>query len=564
MAKPDKYSVFFSYQTLSNWLRKIQLLLLAVGSTAIATLPAKAAEKIYFQYGSLVESLEVSSLEAFAETGVVRPDLKFYFNFLKANKKEQQGFREVLNSPSKVNLVQISRFLYTTIGEDFLNQFGSYIRTGPRLNGKYALRAAIILAASDPKGLSLLNVFRKYPTDMWIDVQSSLSLSKAANTVVEATKYFTEAIAHLSGVEAQKGVATNFSALADLRQPGALGMRQKRWKLRDEKRNRSFYVDLYQPERWRTGKAPVIVISHGLASRPEDFAQRAEYLASYGYVVAVPQHPGSDTIQAQNMLEGLSPDVFLTQEFIDRPLDISYVLDELERRNQSEFSGRLNVQSVGVMGHSLGGYTALAVAGATIDFANLQKACNNNLEYLDISLFVQCRVLKLPRQMYNFRDQRVKVVYALNPVNYSIFGAKGLSQITIPTMLEAGTYDPATPAVFEQVRSFKMLTTPNKYLALLEGQAHVDFSVLGSGVMELIQSASYLTLPSPNLLNVYSNSLTLAFFEVSLMGNETYRPYLQAAYTEYLSRDQQFKVFLISAASDEGLARESQVFRSKL
>ncbi|MFB2939431.1 alpha/beta hydrolase [Aerosakkonemataceae cyanobacterium BLCC-F154] len=556
--------MFFNYQTASNWLGKIQLLLLGIGASAIATLPAKAAETIYFQYGSLVQSLQVSSLETFAETGVVPPDLQFYFNFLKADKQEQERFRQLLNSSMKVNLVPISQFLYTGMGEGLLKQFGSYIRTDPNINGKYALRAAIILAASDPKGLSLLNLFRKYPTNMWIDVQASLNLSKAAGIVVEATQYFTKTVTQLSEEEAKKEVGTNFSALPDLRKSGNLGIVKKRWQLQDRKRQRSFYVDLYQPQSWRTGKTPIIVLSHGLGSRPEDLAERAEYLTSHGYFVAIPQHPGSDMIQLQNMQQGLSRNVLLTQEFIDTPLDISYVLDELERRNQSEFSGRLNVQSVGVMGHSFGGYTVLAVAGATIDFANLQKDCNNNLNYLDLSLLVQCRVLDLPPQAYNLRDPRVKAVYALNPVNNSVFGAKGLSQITIPTMLEAGTYDPATPAVFEQVRSFKMLTTPNKYLALIEGQAHVDFSVLGSGLMQLVESVTKLTLPPPKLLDSYSNALTLAFFEVYLQNDETYRPYLQAAYTEYLSRDRQFKVFLISAKSDKGLGEASREFRAKL
>lgn len=556
--------MFFNHQTSSKWRRKIQLILLGIASAALTSLPAKAAEKIYFQYGPFVRSLEVSSLESFAETGVVSPDLQFYFDFLKVDKKEQQGFREALSDRSQVNLVQLSRFLYTSMGESLLNQFGSYIRTDAGINGKYALRAAILLAASDQQGLSLLNLFRKYPTNIHIDVKSSLTLSKAAGIVVDATKFFTEAISRLSESEAQNGRATNFSALPDLTQSGSFGVQKRRWQLRDEKRDRSFYVDLYQPQTWRSGQTPVIVISHGLGSRPEDFDKRAEYLASYGYVVAVPQHPGSDTIQSQKMRQGLSREVFLTEEFIDRPLDVTYVLDELERRNQSEFSGRLNLQSVGVMGHSLGGYTALALAGAKIDFANLQRACSNNLEYLDLSLFIQCQLLKLPRETYNLQDRRVKAVYALNPVNNSIFGADGLSQIAIPTMLEAGTYDLATPAVMEQVRSFNMLTAPKKYLALLEGQAHVDFSKLNSGLQEMIESISYLTLPSPNLLNSYSNALTLAFFEVSLLENETYRPYLQAAYTEYLSRDQEFKVFLIGAESDRGLEQASQVFRSKL
>ncbi|MGE5656924.1 MAG: alpha/beta hydrolase [Actinomycetota bacterium] len=556
--------MLLSHKAPSHWLKKIYLLLLGCGSALLTILPANAAEKIYFQYGPIIQSLQVSSLKTFAETGVVPSDLKFYFNFLKADEQAQQKLRRLLNARSKVNLVLLSRFLYTSVGEDFLKQFGSYIRTQSGINGNYALRAAILLSASDPEGVSVLSLLHHYPTDLQIDIQSILSLLRAANIVFDATDFFSKAVAQLSALEAQSELATDFSAKADLRQPGSFEVKQRRWQLRDEKRDRSFYVDIYQPQRGQAKEIPIIIISHGLASNPEDFAKRAQYLASYGYVVAVPQHPGSDTIQARNLVQGLSREVFVNQEFIDRPLDISYVLDELERRNQTEFAGQLNVQSVGVMGHSFGGYTALALAGATIDFEHLQQSCNNNLEYLDISLFLQCQALKLPRKPYNFRDRRVTAVYALNPVNYSIFGATGLSQIAIPILLEAGTYDPATPAIFEQVRSFNWLTTPNKYLALLEGQAHVNFSDLDAGFTKLLDSISSLTLPHPALLNDYSNALTLAFFEVSLLNNEVYRPYLQATYTQYLSRDQAFKVFLIGSQSDEGLERSSEIFRSRL
>jgi predicted dienelactone hydrolase len=199
------------------------------------------------------------------------------------------------------------------------------------------------------------------------------------------------------------------------------------------------------------------------------------------------------------LMRGLHPTAFALEEFVDRPLDVSYVLDELERRNAAEFGDRLNLQSVGVMGHSFGGYTVMALAGASIDFEHLEESCKNNLEYLDISLFLQCRALELPRQPYNFRDPRVAAVFAINPVNNSIFGDQGLSEIQIPILLAAGTYDPATPAVFEQVRSFRQLTTPNKYLAVLQGQAHVDFSNLDAGVSQMVTSLTSLTLPPPQL-----------------------------------------------------------------
>ncbi|MEM8779567.1 MAG: dienelactone hydrolase, partial [Cyanobacteria bacterium P01_G01_bin.49] len=234
---------------------------------------------------------------------------------------------------------------------------------------------------------------------------------------------------------------------------------------------------------------------------------------------------------------------------------------ELERRNKQQFQDTLDTQNVGVAGHSFGGYTALAVAGATIDFDNLEKECQDTYSYLNTSLLVQCRALKLERKAYDFRDNRVKAIVAANPVNSSIFGKKGLSQIEIPVLIGAGNYDPATPAVFEQVRSFPWFTTPNKYLVLIEGQAHIDFSNLDAGITDLINSVPELTLPNPELLSQYTNALMLAFFQTHLVNNSDYRVYLQANYTNYLSQKEIFKSYLITKESSDSLSQAIRRFQ---
>lgn len=522
-------------------------------SALLTALPTPAAERISFIYGPFQAALSVQSLEEFGKTGQVNPDLAFYFKLAKASEATKAKFRQALVKRPEIDPILPSRFFYSEIGEDILRRMGRFIAMPRGLNGKYALRSALILSALDPEGLTLLNVLRKYPTDVWIDVNNVLFLAKTIDRVVQATQYFTDKVQEAAAKETANSAPVDFSKLPDLRQPGSYGVAAKqRWQLTDASRNRSFYVDVYQPQRWRSGKTPVLVFSHGLSSRPEDFAERARHLASYGYVVALPQHPGSDHEQAQRLKRGLSQQVFLTNEFIDRPRDISYVIDELERRNASEFGGRLNLQSVGVGGHSFGGYTALAVAGATIDFDFLKQECDR-LAYPNTSLLLECQALSLPRQAYNFRDPRVTAVFAANPVNYSIFGPKGLAQIQIPVMIASGSYDPAAPAVFEQARSFPALTAPIKYLALAEGQAHVDLSQLDAGVTQAIDAVPGLTLPSPDLIHDYANALILPFFEVHLVGNADYRSYLQSSYAEYLSRNQEFKVFLISAASDPAM-----------
>ena len=509
----------------------------------------------------MLPSLRVESLETFAKDGTIDKNLKFY---LRGTTPEQEAkFREALLKRIEINPIMLSRFFNTEIGEDILNRFGKGITILGGRNGKYALRAALVQAAMDSEGLTLLNVLRKLPTNMQLQGELILGLAKEIDKVVKATTAYTEAMAELSAQEAEKETQVNFAQLPDIRQPGNMGFAKETLTLTDSSRARNFYVILYKPQQWRAGKTPVVVISHGLASNPESFEDLAQHLASYGYAIALPQHPGSDTKQAQALRKGYSREVFDVKEFINRPKDISYVIDELERRNQSEFGGRLDLENVGVGGHSFGGYTALAVAGAVIDFDYLQQICDRLYGGLNTALLLQCRALNLPRETYNFRDERVQAVIGANPVNSGIFGQKGLSEIKIPVFFISGNYDPATPAVFEQLRSFIWLTAPNKYLALAEGQAHVDFSQLDAGITQVLDSVPNLTLPEPSLLKTYGRSAVLSFFEVYVAKNAEYLPYLSASYDAYLSQDQKFKVYLISGASEPALKQAIEDFRAR-
>jgi predicted dienelactone hydrolase len=537
--------------------RRIRVVLLGLASALVTAIPVNAAEKIFFSFGPLQESLQVSSLETFAKDGTINPDLAFYFRLARATPEQKQRFREALTRQSStINAVQISRFFYSDLGEDVLNEFGRFIQLPSNGNGKFGLRAALILGTQEPGGLSLLSFLRRYPTDLHIDAQNVLRLSSALQTIVNLTAEFTDEVKRLSAQEASREPAIDFSKLPDLRQPGPFGFQKQRWNLVDRSRNRSFYVDIYRPARLGKGKIPIVVFSHGLASRPEDFRVRAEHLASYGFLVALPQHIGSDFTQAQALLNGLSRYVFLSSDFIDRPKDISFVLDELERRNPSEFNGQLDMQSVGVSGHSFGGYTALAVAGVPINFKNLETDCRREWSFLNTSMLLQCRALDLPRQDYNFGDPRIKAIAVGNPVNKSVFGVTGLEQLKLPTLLGAGSYDPATPFIFEQVPSFIGIGSQDRYLALIEGQAHVDFSQLDAGITNAINSLPGLTLPSPDLIDNYANATFVAFFQVYLRGDASYKPFLQSSYAAYLSRDQQFKLFLICAKSSDALRRK--------
>lgn len=373
----------------------------------------------------------------------------------------------------------------------------------------------------------------------------------------QETEVMVKEVSRLAEVEAAIEPPVNFADLPDIRQLGGCGVEQRTIILNDEQRDFSrvtqrkgqFRVLLYTPQRWRTGKTPVVVISHGLGSRPEAFRDYAKHLTSYGYMVALPQHSGSDAERIWQRLTGQSQDIFNLEEFIDRPLDITYVLNQLEQRNHSEYNGRLDLENVGVMGHSFGGYTALTLAGAEINFEDLNTVCALTPGLPNLSLLLQCRALELPRRSYSFRDQRVKAILSLDPVGSEVFGAKGLRPIQIPVLIVAGSEDNTTPAVFEQIRLFPWLTTAHRYLALIEGKAHIGtFSDLDANLNLVLRRVTNLKGLNSSIFYSYINSLSLAFFEVYLADNLAYAPYLQSSYAKYISQSP-FHLSLISAAS---------------
>ncbi|PZV17414.1 MAG: dienelactone hydrolase [Pseudanabaena sp.] len=568
--KSNKRSLNLSkpFISLSNWMRYAALGV--VSATLLTAAPVKAAEEIFFLFGPFKIPLRVSSLETFAKDGKIEKDLELFLG--RATPEQQAVFRAALLKPAKVDPVLLSRFFYSALGEAGLTRLGRGITLDGGVNGKFGLRAAIVQAAFEPQGLTLLNVFKKFPTNIEFQGEIILAVAEFGEKLVRATELLTSKMQEWSMAEAADAPSIDFSKMTDLRQPGTYGVRPKEvWVLNDSSRNRQFYVDVYKPQKFRSGKTPVVVVSHGFASRPEDFSAGAEHMASYGYVVVLPQHPGSDKIWINEFKQGLHRNTFDVNEFINRPKDISYTIDELGRRNQSEFQGLLNLESVGVAGHSFGGYTALAIAGAEIDFENLEIDCKKDGQGLNISLLLQCRALELPRQAYDFRDRRVTAVFAANPVNSSIFGKPGLNKIEIPVLVAGGNYDPAAPFVAEQARTFPWLsstrgfnnlgTQNNKFLVLVEGQAHVDFSKLDPGVLTAIESVDKIALPSPFLIRSYTAALLTAFFGTYLDNPEVYKPYLQSAYSVYLSQGEQFKMFLITSASSEKLSQAIADFK---
>jgi predicted dienelactone hydrolase len=169
---------------------------------------------------------------------------------------------------------------------------------------------------------------------------------------------------------------------------------------------------------------------------------------------------------------------------------------------------------VGVMGQSFGGYTALALVGAKINFASLQKGCDKSFaQSLNLSLLLQCQAQQLPKKDYDFRDARVKAAIAVNPVTSSIFGAEGLKSIQAPVMMISGTSDSITPPLSEQIEPFTWLPNIEKRLILMDGATHFSTIDQLQPTERAFVTPKELIGRTPEVARIYLRALGLAFFK---------------------------------------------------
>ena len=535
-----------------NWIRQsFKLLGWSLIPAVVLIRPAVSAERLYVSYGVLERSISVAALEAFVRKGELDSDLFVYSQY--ADAKRLADLRQALVVRADLTPIAVSQFLYTPQGEILLRRLGQVIQPESRDTGFYAIRAALILASSDPEGLTPLNVFRKFPTrGLRIDLQRSLQIAGDLERAITRTNQATATLNQLAQLEALATPIASTTPVPDLASRGAFSWQKETIRLVDRTRSfvttlgreRVFPVDVYLPQirTDRSGQArkiPVVVISHGLGSDLTTFRYLAEHLASYGFAVAVPEHPGSNAAQLQALIAGTVSEAAAPSEFIDRPLDIKYLLDDLTRRAKSDPRyGRLNLEQVGVLGQSFGGYTVLALAGALINFEQLQKDCDAQAldNTLNLSVLLQCRANALPRLDYGLQDSRVKAIVAINPIDSAVLGQAGFNQISIPTMIVSGNADTIAPALQEQVQPFTWLRSSDRYLVLIDRGTH--FSTLEeTTTADSIPLPVEVTGPTPRIARRYMSALSLAFFQTYIANQPSYRPYLSASYAQFISQD---------------------------
>ncbi|MGJ5630901.1 alpha/beta hydrolase [Nostoc sp. CALU 1950] len=444
------------------------IILTSFGTNASAI----AADTVVVRLGLFTESISLAELQKAAKTGKLPGSLQPYAKGL--SEEQRRFFLGALGMNIPMNVVTINRLVNTQIGTTILNDFATALARKDKA-GVQALRAGLVLGSTAPQGLSILSFIAAYPSKrLEIDLPQAFVVAGSLNTAFWRTQQFMLAIAPQLDPITPQPRTPQVAFPFDPSQAGSAQVKILNLSLNDQKRDRKIPVDVY----WSTAATPdkpVIVFSHGFGSVRTDLRYLAEHFASHGYVVAALEHPGSNEANTNLALQGKTR-IVKPQEFLDRPQDISFVLDELEKLNQTANNplvGKLATTNAMVVGYSFGGGTALTIAGAELQLEHLKQRCKKNLTSLSLAEGMQCIAEELPENSYQLRDTRIKQAIALNPTTSLIFGKTGLTKVQVPTLVLAGSADKTTPALTEQIVGFDKIPSP-KWLAGILGGTHLS------------------------------------------------------------------------------------------
>ena len=176
------------------------------------------------------------------------------------------------------------------------------------------------------------------------------------------------------------------------------------------------------------GRFPLVILSHGLGGDRNNLSWLAVHLAANGNIVVALNHPGTTRGQMASTE---------THRPWQRARDISRVITFLT--GNPRFGARINGGRIAVIGHSLGGNAAMAVAGARFDVARFARDCDEYPGDRDCHWYLDNAIDRDPSSVVqvqqSLRDARVAAVVALDAGFARGFTPESLAAVTIPVLL---------------------------------------------------------------------------------------------------------------------------------
>ena len=226
-------------------------------------------------------------------------------------------------------------------------------------------------------------------------------------------------------------------------------------------------------------RRPLVVLSHGTGGAASQLSWLAEALATQGFMVAAVNHHGNTAAEPAYLPHGFAL-------WWERPRDLSVLIDRLLA--DEKFALNIDPTRIGVVGFSLGGYTALALGGVRIDRQRWMSFCKSapndancrlppeapfteaDIEALEQSDVGYQRSLK--RSNASYADPRIRAIAAIAPAMGRAIAAGSLGQVRIPTRLFVGSLDEQVPPDLVKTMAAGIVQA---HLTILPNAAHYTF-----------------------------------------------------------------------------------------
>lgn len=276
-------------------LRQLTALLLGAGSLLAAAAPARALEEIQLSLPLLETAFTIQLRELRDQRSLLSGDSDLAELDRATNGAIGRRLVEAFQTPLPL---PVKAFAEQSVGSPLVNQVLLLISSVVLVEGVRqpldSSQLATSLESSQAKGsLNLLEVLEALPgKSASVDLQRVVfAIDRLANQQRQGNDLVTSMPA--------AGISPALS------QAGPLAVKRQELAIPVTHRPKPLQVVTIQPETGANGR--LVLISHGLWDSPESFEGWGKHLASHGYTVLLPRHPGSDKSQQQAMLSGEVP-----------------------------------------------------------------------------------------------------------------------------------------------------------------------------------------------------------------------------------------------------------------
>jgi predicted dienelactone hydrolase len=225
------------------------------------------------------------------------------------------------------------------------------------------------------------------------------------------------------------------------------------------------------------GRYPLVVMSHGSGSSAERMAWLATALAEDGFIVAVPNHPGT--------MSGDSTPA-ATPKLWERTQDLSNVITVMT--SNPEWSAAIDASNVGIVGFSIGGATAMELSGARANLEAYASYCDRYSQWdcawysggvgyvngarVDVEPLDLRGIDKVKFEQSN-HDIRIKSAVLIDPSLAQAYEETSLKEIAIPmSFINLGDQGEIPPGVIAEKLA---ALTPGSTIRYVSGANHYSF-----------------------------------------------------------------------------------------